>query len=344
MQQDIKDSTNTLTIKDTPVVLWIVGIFFMVVGLSLAIDGIYIQAAMAGGMGFLLFIIMGFGSVLVINKNAGEITLTKYSLLGKNVRQIWLDEFAAIHVEGSRKNNYRLEIELVDGERIPLTSYYTSGHRSKERRANQITEFIGPNPARKSQTARSEPATVDLREVSGNRSGVDYRFEFLGTSAGKATRWKTQAVNLPAGFVALIQNAGGQKMGSKGILGQVTRLAFQQIMRLIQIDQGEIPDLAQAEAVQGIDTRLEEYFTILASSSTAARQALPRWAIIPLVSWSEKNPVGNFQVVKPGEFGPLFVLFSQSGLTLGFVSPIEEVAMQEQIIELGIDLARAHGA
>lgn len=74
------------------------------------------------------------------------ITHRRETLRGVKINEYALRDIANVQITYSRSSKgsktYRVELETRDGENIPLTSWYSSGYKNKERAADVIRAFL----------------------------------------------------------------------------------------------------------------------------------------------------------------------------------------------------------
>jgi hypothetical protein len=81
----------------------------------------------------------------VFNKTLNTLTVKRQGFLGTEVIEHGLREIKNVLVEeltDSEGSNYRVSIVLVSGDRLPLTSYYSSGRKSQQRTVSCIKNFL----------------------------------------------------------------------------------------------------------------------------------------------------------------------------------------------------------
>ena len=362
---------NRLVISNRPVFGWIFGGIFIAAGFFMLLNeaGI-IMSLIFGGIGLLVVLVGGLGSQLVLDRNEGSAQLTRYTIGGKQVSEYLLSEISTAEVARSGSSNirrsgsttYRIELLLANGERLPLTNYYTSGSMSKQLQADKIRSFLGP------QTMGDRAAAVlGLSEVkdelaqqmyrarplesprgaqeSGVSGEVTWEIQRLASpSGGKVTRWFSAGAKTSGGFVMLVQG-GSNQPGAKGLcglLGSLAQLAYKQYVGMYQVAPDETPGLDAAQPVQNLDPRLASSYISLTDNSYGARQVLNPWTGAPLADWAARHPAGGVQVARANTFSPMFVLFSPRGVTIAFASQIDNPAMIEEIARLGVELVKAN--
>ena len=93
---------------------------------------------------------------------------------GRVERQIIpLDQVADVSLEESASsdgNTYRISVTLIDQRRIPWTSYYSSGHASKQAVVDLVREFLRLEPSPAQGSGALTPR--DERNVGRSRAGL----------------------------------------------------------------------------------------------------------------------------------------------------------------------------
>ena len=89
---------------------------------------------------------MGRYNIWHIDKVEQLITHNRISFGRQKVTQYSLNDIAGATVSSSRDSdgdlNYRIEFTTISGERIPMTSWYSSGYKRKYQAAALIQEFL----------------------------------------------------------------------------------------------------------------------------------------------------------------------------------------------------------
>jgi hypothetical protein len=124
-----------------------------------------------GGVGLAIVLFGGKVMTCDFDKSMGQLTLTQRGLLGAKTIQHPLHHLSGLRLEQSRGSKggytYRLALLLKSGETLPLTSYYDSGRRGKEKMAEQVCNFLGlPNL----QTEHEDP--INLAQLGNVMSMV----------------------------------------------------------------------------------------------------------------------------------------------------------------------------
>ncbi len=80
------------------------------------------------------------------DKTLGSMTLKRQGLLGTKVTEHLIRQILDVRVEESTDSDgdstYRVSFKLKSGDRLPLTSYYSSGKESKQQTADRIRRFL----------------------------------------------------------------------------------------------------------------------------------------------------------------------------------------------------------
>ncbi|MEW5869497.1 MAG: hypothetical protein AB1894_09490 [Chloroflexota bacterium] len=350
-----QDRSDRLEIRDRPWISWlfIAGMIIISIYLTLSGVGVPWQASVTVLIiGLVMLLIVGLGSACILDRQNNSAVVEIYTIFGKKRREFLLSDIQGARLQHSRSSStrsssrtYRVALVTIAGEEVPLTSYLSSGYLSKQRTADKIQAFLGqPSIMEQARQLVSRPTSVESQEDV--TAGVPWRMEWSTSGAGgKTTRWLSEAVQLPGQFVMMMQSPGGKPMPALGgLMNSVMQLTTQQYCRMYQVDPSDLPGLASAESVQGVDSLLEQNFITLTNDAYGMHQLLTPWVVNPLVAWAERYPARGLQVMKPGEYGPLFVLAYPGGLLLGFANDLRLPAQVQEITNLGVDLARALGA
>lgn len=111
----------------------------------LMIGGVFVVVGLA------VAVVMGEIVVCEFNKNSGSLILKRHSLLGTKVVERHMHEIDDVRIEeshGSDGSTYRVSLVFSVGDRLPLTSYYSSGRQSKQAIAERLQKFLQINPNR----------------------------------------------------------------------------------------------------------------------------------------------------------------------------------------------------
>lgn len=355
-----EESSDRLVIQERPYMAWIISVVFIGIGSYLGVtQSQWIAGALMGGMGLLVLVIVGGGGTLIADRTARLVTLTTRAFFVPRTQEFTFDEIASVEIDQSRSSKggvtYCVVLMTTDGQMHRLAPYYSSGYAGYARKADRLRSFLGlqsenANPIERlvgPQKAAMLYQRTNTRAQTGVTDGIPWNIETASSGAGgNTTRWFTSSVKLESGFVMLIQGGSDTPQGGVlgGLAGSLGKLAYGQYLRMYGIHESETPGIQTGQPVQNVDPRIAENFSTLTSDDYQARQLLNPWAVEPLAAWARRHPIKSIQVAASGQFGPLFVLFSPSGLTLGFAVHIETPTMIDEIARLGADLALANGA
>lgn len=100
---------------------------------------------MFGGVG--LGMVLGAQVVLIdADRNKMTLMIEKDGLLGVKQNEYPLNEVEDVYVDSHRSRKggrtYRVVIRMASGDEIPLSSFYSSGRKSKDDLANQLRNFL----------------------------------------------------------------------------------------------------------------------------------------------------------------------------------------------------------
>jgi hypothetical protein len=158
----IAQTPTELILRDSGVVLRVMGLFLGALGGW----ALFIGLAQPEGRGAIVPIVIGsliaLGGVLLVVlparrtfafSRAERLFIIANQRFGRVERQIIpLDQVADVSLEESASsdgNTYRISVTLTDQRRIPWTSYYSSGHASKQVVVDLVRDFLRlePTPA-----------------------------------------------------------------------------------------------------------------------------------------------------------------------------------------------------
>lgn len=104
----------------------------------------YILGAIFAGAGSLLILLTNRVE-LDLNRSTGLAVLSKTSLVARSSEEYLLEDLAGAEVQESSSSDgdtYRVALVQHGGGRIPLTSYYSSGYKGKQKLADEINQFL----------------------------------------------------------------------------------------------------------------------------------------------------------------------------------------------------------
>ena len=353
---------NHLVMKKYPILEWIFGLIFIGVGIWVALqpDGL-ITGIIAIAVGVLFGVILASINTVIIDKTQGVFTIRQRKIYQNKVNEIPLSDVDTIDLETHRSLNkgrtsttYRLVVLTRSGERVPLTSSYSSGYLGKANQAKKLREFLtgqkeslmqaamGPTLGRAVQQAAvaqsgpSQPGTTD---------GVTWRLDTVTFGAIPVTRWIFDQLAFPGQFLLLAQKpkGSGNLFGSgqpSGLLGGLSQMVYRQLVSMYGFNEYDTPGLDAAQPLTGVDANLDDNYASLTSDPYGARQLLTPWSVMPLVNWAQQHPLKRIQTGGAGQVGQIVALFSPNGLyvcAMGLTRP----EMGEPIKRLGIDIVRS---
>ena len=361
------DSQNsTLTLRDYPTGLWIIGIILITGGIYLyllAPAQLFFSILLAlAGLAFLLTAT----TLSVTADRIGQVLTLRYrALLWGSKKEIPLGEIAAIQVEmsTSRSSNsdssgpsYRVVVVRKDGQVLPFHSYYSSGAGSKRKKAKQLRDFLGvagedqtpvglfnfgKQIAQKVYQQQQETLTGPEAEdhVTDN---IHWKVQTITFGASAVTRWFSPDFKCPGGFLFLTQKVDGQKTMSGGLMGGIGKLFYKESLGLYGFSEEDTPGSENADILAPLDANLEPHYSAYTSDPAAARQILNPWTAAPLADWASRYPLKQVQT-QQGIFGQLVVMFSPRGVYVASMGTMIPEAVEE-LTNLGVELVKAQGA
>lgn len=126
----VDPSAPSLEIRDAGTTGFIVGSVFVLTGVALVIGGI-----------------QTLSTLWTFDRDHDVVIKYRKGLTGPKTWEYRLSDIREAMVTSSRDSDgdttYRVELATVQGQRIPMTSWYSSGYRRKEETANAIRGFLG---------------------------------------------------------------------------------------------------------------------------------------------------------------------------------------------------------
>lgn len=110
--------------------------------LSLKVDDRVWMSILGGvfaGAGLLMALLAGF-TVINLDRSSGMLTVTRNRLITKSTSEYMISEFKGAEIQGSN-GTYRVALLMKDGQAFPLTSYYSSGTRGKQKLIDELQRF-----------------------------------------------------------------------------------------------------------------------------------------------------------------------------------------------------------
>ena len=84
-------------------------------------------------------LLAGF-TVINLDRSSGMLTVTRNRLITKSTSEYMISEFKGAEIQGSN-GTYRVALLMKDGQAFPLTSYYSSGTRGKQKLVDELQRF-----------------------------------------------------------------------------------------------------------------------------------------------------------------------------------------------------------
>lgn len=193
----------------------------------------------------------------------------------------------------SEGSTYRVAFMLKSGETIPLSRYFSSGKRDKERLVEKIAAYIN-------QTGGT-PVNVALDGVTriqqdGVTQGIGWQIFFV-TAQGDSwvTRWQTSRASFSGGFLLIIPTGKGWRGGRMpgGILGTVARFFYRLYLKQFDLSEQDLSGFEGAEMLRGDQIGLDSRLALVTSSADAAMSWLTPARIHQLNAWQQSNPLGG---------------------------------------------------
>ncbi len=352
------NTPNEYALKEYPIVS-------MLFGLGTIAGAFYFYFRMNQWIPAAILLVIGllmvlFSSVLEINGNriTRTLSISRRGLIQRYYREISFDEIAAIQVavhhgtdsDGDSTTNYRIEIALKNNEIVPLRKSYSSGRRSKEKKAQALREFIGVGGMPSSMGGMfnaaiemaKKTATPQMREeqesITGNqdqiheRNGVRWQLKTLGFGNMAIARWNAIDYALPpTRFLYLVQKREGQiEIPSVGFLDSVQDKLFSQSLKIYGFEEKDAPD-----AANGIQPKLEQHlselFSAHASDEVLVNHILNAQTKTLLTDWAIKHPASKDTSEQ------MAILYSPTGLYLSMPGYINAEYL-EALAEFGTKL------
>jgi hypothetical protein len=344
------EDQNTLVIRDYPTGLWLTGFFLMIFGIIFLITTpgniflIGIELILA-----FIFFILPKTLIITADKMSQKLTLHYRSLFQTSTKDIPFSEIVSFGLESSHDSDgstYRLSIRCKDGSVIPLRSYYSSGTRGKQKKADQLNQFLGlveedsgsQNLLASTLHPQFQSPSTDSSIEEHITDGVHWRVQIAQLGNSTVTRWFSPDSCFTGGFLLLAQKAAGQKGFVSSLFGGMGKMVFPPLMQLYGFSQADTPGLDSAVVLSPLEPHVEPHFAAFTSNPEAARSILNPWACNPLEDWATRYPLKTFQ---PGKlFGQLVVLFSPQGLYIANMGELIPEAVEE-ITNLGIQLVKS---
>jgi hypothetical protein len=344
--------------RDYPVSLWVIGLIFFAGGIYFFYRSFSLPFLLGGiGIGLLLVIL---STVLTVELLDGGRTLVllHQGLLKRDRQELDVGEIQSIFVQQSSNRNsdtsatYRVVIRMNNGEQYPLRGYFSSGYQSKERTARTLREAIGV--AGQDQTPMgvmqmAAQMVQDIYQADGQNldemeeqqtSGVRWKIQTVTIGPSQVTRWLSKDFTSPEHFLYLVQKLEDQESG-KMVMSLMGKTLMRKSLQMYGFKDEDLPNLDNAVVMEHLDKRMEKFFLGYTSDGSWAQHILNAWVAMPLVGWASDHPLQQ-GVKNPESFSQLAVLFSPTGVFVSCLGELTE-SEQEQLIDLGVEIVRAHG-
>ncbi|HEY9815957.1 MAG TPA: hypothetical protein V6D20_09215, partial [Candidatus Obscuribacterales bacterium] len=107
----------------------------------------YLFTLIFSGSGLAVACLLGKVVTCEFDKLGQSFKLTRRGLWGSKTIEHPLHHIQTVHLETSRSSKgsttYRVALGLKNGDRLPITTYYSSGRKGKQKTADQISAFLG---------------------------------------------------------------------------------------------------------------------------------------------------------------------------------------------------------
>jgi hypothetical protein len=334
---------NRFEMRDYPVLLWVFGVFFVVVGIfAMFSSGGLVPGLISFAIGAAVALLLPTIVIVTSMRGQGGVTVTRWSLLSRAAQNVALRDIAAVDIQQSVGNRggsvYRMVLSLQTGEYVPLQGAYSGGYPGKAKKALALAEFLGvPGPSGQPASPWGlfpAPSAFTLQQ-DGVTRGITWRLETGTVGAARLSRWVSADSKYPNQFLWLMQKAkGSADIFSTSAAGG--GLVYRRLLELYGFRLEDAPGLEKAGAVEGLDPQLGMHFAALASDPAAAREKLNPWVVTPLVDWASRHPASAAE----GGAGQLAVLLCPRGVYV--VSPnLTTVEQNQALTHLGVEISRA---
>jgi hypothetical protein len=263
------------------------------------------------------------------------VTLERTKIGRKTQQEFSFDEVHTVSVQTSSdvdSTTYSVVFVLNSGDVVPLTQYSSSGRGGKEKMARSLIAYI--NQAR--ATSVNESLDGEIRvEQTGETNGIPWNIAFVaGNDSLPKTRWQTSRPQLASGFVLLMPAAGAMTGAMPGgVFGAAVQMVYGHYLRMLDVNEGDLPGFDTAQILPGDQVGLEKRFTILTNAPYTAKTWLTGDRVRLLVAWTQSNPI------KAG-VDPHLVVTSQ-GLRMVFRGKYNKTEQIAAIVRLGTDLSES---
>jgi hypothetical protein len=234
----------------------------------------------------------------------------------------------------SDSTTYNIVFVLNSGQVVPLTTYTSSGKGGKDKLARSIIAYM--NQAR--ATSVNEALDGEIRvEQAGETNGIPWKIAFIaGNDSLPQTIWQTTQPQLANGFL-LVMPTMGAKTGSmpSGVFGAAVRMIYGQYLRMLEINESDLPGFDQAQILSGDQVGLEKRFNILTNDPYTAKTWLTGERVRQLTAWTQTNPLKASSAATDPH-----LVISRQGLQITFRGRYNKSEQVAAITQLGANLAR----
>ncbi len=354
------EDQNTLTMREYPIVLWIIGGIMILSGA--VIFFINPQSRIIGAVDLLLglvFLLLPKALTVTADKVSQMVTLSYRGILWNNTKEIPLRDVTGVQLQSSHDSEgsttFRIALLGRDNKVIPFHSYYSSGYGGKQKKVERLRTFLGlssqDEPALGSLSAALHMVQQQFKEqqeaVTGSQAedrltdGVHWRLQTLAFGGACITRWFSPDATFPGGFLFVTQKATGQKTMAGGLAGGVGKFLYHQSLKLYGFGPEDTPGLDTADVLAPLDGNLEPLFSAFTNDPASAQRLLNPWFASPLVDWATRYPLKAIQ--SQHLFGQLAVLLSPQGLYVANISNTSPMIPEavDELTNLGVQLVKS---
>ncbi len=348
---DPTQTNQPLIIKNYPLIFWIICAVLILSGAYFVLSSeTRILGSILALLGVVITVLVSIETITV-DKAKATFILHKRSLLKQSTQEFNTNDIASVELESSNSDNssvYREVIVLKNGERVPFRNSYSSGLKGKEKRIQQIRDFLGmtgPIPGEDpvnlfNVLSGNLPATL-LK--SGETNGISWCVENLAMGSVHITRWSTSAVSSGINFIGLFQKpeSAAPQSTSKiaGMISGITAMLDTKILALYGLPTDGIPP-GNAQTLDTHNPGMQSCYTAITNNPDWASDVFSPRVISPLMAWASQFPCS--QGIKSGSavpMGNLALLYSSQGLYLS--SYLNNNTQVDSLIDLGVELANA---
>jgi hypothetical protein len=350
----------SLVLRDWPITFWIIAAVLLAEGVTFFLPLAEGQAAyivrailILAGLAILLF-----APVLTVTADRLNQTLTisHRSPLRDNTRAFIFSQIDSIDLESSRESDggstYRIVMALKNGEMVPFHSYFSSGSYGMRRKVNRLRSFLGMETLDFSLKGMFRQATqaaqVEYRQqqeaMTGSENeihetnGVRWQVQTVAFGGQPVTRWFSADCRLPVGFVYVVQQAEGQKIGSGRLLSGLSGFLYKQSLNVYGFGPADTPGIEAAVVLSDVDPALARSFSVYTSTPDSARRILTGGTVAALADWARRYPLKTI-TNNSQAFSQLVVMFSPQGVYAASLGTMIPEAVEE-MTRLGSELVK----